>query len=231
VYRRPDHRDEAANRENVVAFDLFQRGSPARVLSVVMAFPRLVRAPELPPDALAERTDDELMTLAQAGHQRPFEVLVNRHARHVVNLCSRFVNDAQLGRELAQDTWVMVWQRRASYRVEGGFVAWLVTVARNHCRNQMRQRKVAAAYQQRPREELLDSASQLDALLVDERRRRVRSMLSELSFPLREALLLRYAEELPYDQMTAIAGTGESTLRSRVHHALKILKQKLEKDS
>lgn len=212
-------------------FDLFQRGRRVRVLPVVMAFPRLVRAPELPPDALAERTDDELMTLAQAGHKRAFEVLVNRHARHVVNLCSRFVNDAQLGRELAQDIWVMVWQRRASYRGEGGFVAWLVTVARNHCRNQVRRRKVRAAYEQRPRDELGNSAAQLDSLLVDERRRRVRSMLAELSFPLREALLLRYAEELPYDQMTAIVGTGESTLRSRVHHALKILKQKLEKDS
>jgi RNA polymerase sigma-70 factor, ECF subfamily len=197
-----------------------------------MAFPRLVRAPDRPPDALAERSDDELMTLAQAGHKSAFEALVLRHARHVVALCSRFVNDAQLGRELAQDTWVMVWQRRASYRAEGGFVAWLVTVARNHCRNQLRRRKVVAAHEQEPpREDLRSSPAQLDSLLVDERRRRVRTALAELSVPLREALLLRYAEELPYDQMTAIVGSGESTLRSRVHHALKILKQKLEKDS
>jgi RNA polymerase sigma-70 factor (ECF subfamily) len=125
----------------------------------------------------------------------------------------------------------MVWQRRASYRAEGGFVAWLVTVARNHCRNQVRRRKVVAAHEQQPNEELRNSPAQLDSLLVDERRRRVRSALAELSVPLREALLLRYAEELPYDQMTSIVGTGESTLRSRVHHALKILKQKLEKDS
>lgn len=196
-----------------------------------MAFPRLVRAQDPPQDALAERSDDELMTLAQAGHKSAFAVLVERHARHVVNLCSRFVNDAQLGRELAQDTWVMVWQRRASYRAEGGFVAWLVTVARNHCRNQVRRRKVVAAHERQPREELRNSPAQLDSLLVDERRRRVRSALAELSVPLREALLLRYAEELPYDQMTSIVGTGESTLRSRVHHALKILKQKLEKES
>jgi RNA polymerase sigma-70 factor, ECF subfamily len=202
-----------------------------RVLPSVMAFPRLVRAQESPPDALAVRTDDELMTLAQAGHKSAFEVLVTRHARHIVNLCSRFVNDAQLGRELAQDTWVMVWQRRASYRAEGGFVAWLVTVARNHCRNQLRRRKVVAAHEQEPREDLRSSAAQLDGLLVDERRRRVRSALAELSVPLREALLLRYGEELPYDQMTAIVGTGESTLRSRVHHGLKILKKKLEKGS
>jgi RNA polymerase sigma-70 factor (ECF subfamily) len=197
-----------------------------------MAFPRLVRVPEPPQNALAERTDDELMQLAQAGLKSAFEVLVERHARRVVALCARFVNDAQLGRELAQDTWVMVWQRRESYRAEGGFVSWLVTVARNHCRNQLRRRKLAAALERgAPAAEAGSSSAQLDVLLVEERRRRVRAALSELSLPLREAVLLRYAEELRYDQMTVVVGTGESTLRSRVHHALKALKQKLEKES
>jgi RNA polymerase sigma-70 factor (ECF subfamily) len=197
-----------------------------------MAFPRLVRVSEPPQNALAERTDDELMQLAQAGLKSAFAVLVERHARRVVALCARFVNDAQLGRELAQDTWVMVWQRRESYRAEGGFVPWLVTVARNHCRNQLRRSKLAAALEQAaPAAEAGSSSAQLDELLVEERRRRVRAALSELSLPLREAVLLRYAEELRYDQMTAVVGTGESTLRSRVHHALKALKQKLEKES
>jgi RNA polymerase sigma-70 factor (ECF subfamily) len=126
----------------------------------------------------------------------------------------------------------MVWQRRESYRAEGGFVSWLVTVARNHCRNQLRRRKLAAAHEHAaPAGDEGSSPAQLDELLVEERRRRVRAALAELSLPLREAVLLRYAEELRYDQMTVVVGTGESTLRSRVHHALKALKQKLEKES
>ena len=197
-----------------------------------MAFPRLVRAPEPAQNALAERTDDELMQLAQAGLKRAFAVLVERYARRVVALCSRFVDDAQLGRELAQDTWVMVWQRRDSYRAEGGFVSWLVTVARNHCRNQLRRHKLATAHElTSPADDARSSAAQLDELLVEERRRRVRAALAEISLPLREAVLLRYAEELRYDQMTVVVGALESTLRSRVHHGLKALKQKLEEES
>lgn len=197
-----------------------------------MAFPRLVRAPEPAQNALAERTDDELMQLAQAGLKSAFAVLVERYARRVVALCSRFVDDAQLGRELAQDTWVMVWQRRDSYRAEGGFVSWLVTVARNHCRNQLRRHKLATAHElTSPADDARSSAAQLDELLVEERRRRVRAALAEISLPLREAVLLRYAEELRYDQMTVVVGALESTLRSRVHHGLKALKQKLEEES
>ena len=197
-----------------------------------MAFPRLVPAKLPAADALSERSDDELMQLAQAGLKEAFAVLVQRHAERLVRLCSRFAGDVQLGRELAQDTWVMAWRGRDKYRAEGGFVSWLVTVARNHCRNQLRRRKLAAVHELEPASaDLRHSPAQLDGLLLEERRRRVRRALAELPYPMREALLLRYAEELRYDEMTTVVGTGESTLRSRVHHALKILKQKLEKDS
>ena len=59
----------------------------------------------------------------------------------------------------------------------------------------------------------------------------MRAALAELSLPLREALLLRYADDLRYDEIATVVGTGESTLRSRVHHGLKALKEKLEKES
>lgn len=196
-----------------------------------MAFPRLVRVPEPPEDALVARSDDELMELSRAGLRSAFAVLVERYALRVVNLCSRFVNDAQRGCELAQDTWVLVWQGREKYR-GGGFLPWLITLARNHCRNELRRRKLALTHERGPvAEDAAQSARQLDGLLVEERRRRVRAALAELSTPLREALLLRYAEDLRYDEIASVVGTGESTLRSRVHHGLRALKEKLEDES
>ena len=47
---------------------------------------------------------------------------------------------------------------------------------------------------------------------------------------MREALLLRFAEELRYDEMAPLLAAGESTLRSRVHHGLKLLRSLLEKN-
>jgi RNA polymerase sigma-70 factor (ECF subfamily) len=195
----------------------------------VMSFPRLVRSEEAPREALSGRSDDDLMRLSRAGAKSAFAVLVERHAARVLHLCSRFVNDAELGREIAQDCWVEVWRARDKYRGDGGFVVWLVTIARNHCRNEHRRRKVRA--REPEHDPVAASAGQLDALLLEERRTRVRQALSELSSPLREALLLRYGEGLRYDEMTAVLDAGESTLRSRVHHGLKALKGKLEEDS
>jgi RNA polymerase sigma-70 factor, ECF subfamily len=197
-----------------------------------MALPRLVLAKDnLPSPPLRERSDDELMVLAQAGERKAFAVLVERHAERVMHLCGRFVNDASRGQELAQDTWVMVWQRRDKYAPNGTFRAWLITVAGNHCRNELRRRQLARVHSISNELELESTREQIEAVLASERQRRVRAALTELSPAMREALLLRYGEELRYDEMTEVVGASESTLRSRVHHGLKVLKQKLEGES
>ena len=194
-----------------------------------MTLPRLVQATGAPGEELVERSDDELMQLACAGVRKAFEVLVARHAQRLIQLCARFVHDEQLGRDLAQDVWVMAYQRRDSYRAEGRFLGWLITVASNHCRNQLRRTKAARSARDSI-EQGEPAPGQIDRILREERQRRVRDALSELSPAMREALLLRYAEELRYDEMTHVVGVGENTLRSRVHHGLRILKQKLERD-
>jgi DNA-directed RNA polymerase specialized sigma24 family protein len=47
---------------------------------------------------------------------------------------------------------------------------------------------------------------------------------------MREALLLRFDAEMPYDAIAAIVGSNESTVRSRVHHALLRMRDLVKKD-
>src|SRR5580658_3014716 len=194
-----------------------------------MPSPYLVRPA---PGPLPERSDDELMTLAQAGMREAFAVLVERHAERLVQACSRLLNNAEAGGELAQETWATVWAQRSHYRAEGKFIVWLITSARNRCRNHLRRQGVV---QHHVGQWAVNSAEppapeHIDQLLVEERQRRVRDALGRLPDRMREAVLLRYAEELPYDEMAEILGAGESTLRSRVHHGLRLLRSLLEKN-
>lgn len=205
-----------------------QRTAPPRVLWVVMSAPRLVPAA---PGHLPDRGDDELMTLAQAGAREAFQVLVERHAERLARSCARFVNDVATGDELAQETWVAVWAGRARYRGEGKFLVWLLTAARNRCRNHLRH--TGTVEQHARHAELADPTSaspqQIDALLLDERRRRVRAALGHVPDRIREAIVLRFAEDLDYAEMAEMLDAPESTLRSRVHHGLRMLRELLEK--
>jgi RNA polymerase sigma factor (sigma-70 family) len=190
--------------------------------------PRLVR---LAPGLLPERSDDELMTLAQAGVRDAFAVLVERHAARLVRACSGFVDDSEAGAELAQETWVTIWTQRSQYRAEGRFVLWLITAARNRCRNHLRRNGLVRRHAQQIATGAVEvlSPDQIDRLLLEERRSRVRCALDRLPERMREALLLRYAEELRYEEMASVLRVRESTLRSRVHHGLQLLRSLLDK--
>jgi RNA polymerase sigma-70 factor (ECF subfamily) len=179
---------------------------------------------------LAARSDDELMALAQVGLKEAFATLVERHGERLVQACSRFVNDSELGSEIAQETWVTIWAQRSKYRAEGKFIVWLITAARNRCRNDIRRHRVELERAQPAvRDANTPSPKQIDELLQEERRRHVRKALSRLPERMKEALLLRFAEELRYDEMAQVLGIGESTLRSRVHHGLRLLRDRLGK--
>ena len=189
---------------------------------------RVVSAP--PSTQLQACSDDELMCLAQAGRRDAFATLVERHAPRLANLCVRFVQDAALGVELAQDTWLKVWAERARYRHEGRFEVWLVTLARNACRNQLRAQRARRRREQQVEPTPL-SPGGVEPLLARERELRVHGALDSLPVALREVLLLRFADELRYEQMQQILGVSESTLRSRVYHGLKRLRRYLEQTS
>jgi RNA polymerase sigma-70 factor (ECF subfamily) len=195
-----------------------------------MQFPRLVQPVPAQALPLSGRDDDTLMTLAQAGSREAFAALVERHALRVVQSCARFTGDREQARELAQGIWATIWQNRSRYQPGGDFSIWLITIARNRCRNELRRQRVVVRHTSTASPLGPEpSACQIDSVLVEERRRRVREALSQLPVAMREALLMRYGEELRYDEMSKVLGAQESTLRSRVHHGLKLLKRQLEK--
>jgi RNA polymerase sigma-70 factor (ECF subfamily) len=181
--------------------------------------------------ALTARSDDELMELAQAGAREAFAILVERHAVRLVSTCTLIVRDAQAGRDLAQETWLAVWAGRGQYRPEGRFIVWLCTLARNRCRNHLRHRGVAQRHAAAQAAPPPAPPAELDRLLERERARLVQRALMHLPQALREALVLRFAQELRYDEIALVLRVGESTLRSRVHHGLKQLRRWLEDES
>lgn len=201
-----------------------------------MAALRLVPVP-VKEDGLDARSDDELMLLAQGGSTAAFSALVSRHGARLSNVCTRFLGDPDLGAELAQEAWVTAWERRGQYssstppeqgRTE--LLVWLITIARNRCRNHLRGKNVRERYREQASQLTPNAdAEQIEQLLNLERQARVRSALARLPEAMREALLLRYGEELRYDEIARVLGDNESTLRSRVHHGLKSLKNELEK--
>jgi RNA polymerase sigma-70 factor (ECF subfamily) len=204
-----------------------------RKLSLVVAPPE--PRPEGAP--LDERSDEELMVLVRAGASAALRVLAERHMAGLGRFCGKLLLDTQVGLEIAQQTWLQVWAHRARYASQSRFSVFLFTIARNLCRNELRRRARLRAWvdpaagDERLAGVASEDPSHLDALLLRERARDLLGALAVVPEAQREALLLRFDEELTYEEMAAVLGEHESTLRSRVYHGLRALRAAMPRSS
>ena len=85
----------------------------------------------------------DLVTLLEGcrnGDELAWEALVHRYQARVHAMAYHYVRDADEARDLAQETFVRIYQRLDSAKSEG-FVAWMLRISRNLCIDQLRRRK------------------------------------------------------------------------------------------
>ena len=173
----------------------------------------------------APRSDEDLMLLVRAGSRDAMASLAARHIGPLTSFCAKLTGDGGAAEDIVQETLLRLWTHRADWQPRGRVAALLYTVARNLCRNRARDDRRRDRWLLPPTpgvdmERLRVASPDVDPVLSRERRRDVLRALGELPEALREALLLRFDGELPYETIAAIVGANESTVRSRVHHAL-----------
>jgi RNA polymerase sigma-70 factor (ECF subfamily) len=192
------------------------------------------REPKIPPlrreagTVLAEQPDDDLMQLAAGGVSAAFAELVRRYQERVRSYCTRWCGDSSIGDDLAQDVFGELWRARTRYRPSGRLMVYLFTIARNRCRNLRRDAKLTEPVGD---ETVTEAAGQLDGLLVAERRRRVEAGIHSLPPKLREAILLRFGQELDYAEVADILSCPQATVRSRVFLGLRELRRQLGQEA
>lgn len=166
------------------------------------------------PQAAEEPSDDDLMRGAAKHDHSAYAVLVRRHQGRVRAYCGRWCGSGVIGDDLAQECFVEVWQRRASYVPQGKFKSYLFRIAANRCKNQQRHRQREQALCEAQGMACPEPESQ--RLLANERRQRVQQGVDKLPELQREAVLLRYSAELDYAEIASLLEVPEPTARSRV---------------
>lgn len=88
----------------------------------------------------ATRLDEEaaLVVRARAGEAAAFRPLVERYQARIYNLCLRLLGRRQDAEDAAQDAFLRAWDALSRYDVARPFVAWLVEIAVNVCRDRRR---------------------------------------------------------------------------------------------
>jgi RNA polymerase sigma-70 factor (ECF subfamily) len=172
-------------------------------------------------------SDADLVAQARGGSEDACRTLVDRYQHSVYNLINRMVRDPGVAEELAQDTFVKVLGALHSFDPAYRFVTWVLRIAHNTAIDHLRRRRVETVPidgpdDQPPSEAILVDRSQRTPLELAEQadvRRTLDWALAQLRPEYRRLIVLRYLEDLSYEEIVDVVGLPLGTVKSHLHRA------------
>jgi RNA polymerase sigma-70 factor (ECF subfamily) len=181
-------------------------------------------------------TDAELVEACLAGRREAFDELVQRHQRHVYQLCFRFAGNHEDASDLAQDVFVRAYRGLKGFKGQASLGTWLYRIGVNVCLNKVGTKTP----QPRSLDALLAASDEriasheetaADALLRAERAVQVRAAIARLPKKQRSTLILRVYHELPHEEIAGILGSSVGAVKANFFHALGNLRRLLRDGS
>jgi RNA polymerase sigma-70 factor (ECF subfamily) len=173
-----------------------------------------------PSDHLDVSLDDaNVIARVLKGDKQQFAVLVTRYQAGLYRHAVSMVLDHDVAADMVQDTLVRAYTRLSTCRNHDRFRAWIFQMLRNRCLDHLKN--------VRRRNVPLDDALEVEApgeepvLRIERGRLRdeIAKALDGLPDAQREAFLMHYVEELPYETMAELLGASVSALKMRVLRA------------
>lgn len=161
--------------------------------------------------------DRSLIEAFQAGDEFAFVTLYNRYKAPVFAFCAKMLLDRAAAEDVLQETFVRVYENRERLTRPGSFKAWLFTIARNQCLNQLRRsgRQVSLG----ETEPTARGETPFSQLMKSEQVALVNEYLGHLSPEYREVIVLREYQNLSYEEIAAVTRNTVSSVKSRLFKA------------
>ena len=172
----------------------------------------------------AERDEVRLVRASLGGDSEAFSRLVRQHERRVFKLIGRFFRQPEDVEDVAQDVFLTVWRKLATYRAKAPFEHWITRVCLNRCYERLRKHK--------PVEQQLDDRVEPAAAANDPTAGvELERVLTSVEPVDRFVLLLLYGEGWTVAEIADRLDWTRVNVKVRAHRARKKLRRLLEGES
>ncbi|HEX6645010.1 MAG TPA: RNA polymerase sigma factor [Gemmatimonadales bacterium] len=171
--------------------------------------------------------DGALVRRVLAGDVDAYRILVGRHRDRFGRFAFRMLGNREDAEEALQDTFVRAYRALAQCADPDRFDNWCFRILANRCRTRGARRSRYEATFVGDESAILSAPAPSTNGAGSEEADAVLKALGELEPAAREAFLLKYVEELTYDEMSRITGDGVSALKMRVKRACDRLREVL----
>ncbi|HEX2187955.1 MAG TPA: RNA polymerase sigma factor [Longimicrobiaceae bacterium] len=172
-----------------------------------------------------------LVQRARDGDAASFDAIVDRYYGDCLRYAARMLGNRADAEEAVQDAFLRAYRSMGRYDHRDRLRGWLFRILVNRCRSLAEQRLRRRRVLERFREAEPPAAETWPEEPGDGPPEAVRAALAALPPDQREAFLLKHVEELSYEEMAELTGTGVSALKMRVKRAcdrLRVLLMEVE---
>jgi len=183
--------------------------------------------PEAQPAAAREAGRD-VIDACRRGEADAFAALFEAQRDRVYSIALRFSGDPTVALDITQETFLKLLSKIGEFRGEASFESWLYRMVVNGCLDYRRAGRRWSPLLEGWLGALRASGeSVLQQLLRTEVQESVQQVVAKLPPELRIVVILRYTEQLSYDEIAEILGCPPGTVASRLNRAHKLLERRL----
>jgi RNA polymerase sigma-70 factor (ECF subfamily) len=175
--------------------------------------------------------DDQLIEQTLEGNRDAFGELVTKYQVRLYNTMIQIVGSTEDAYDVAQEAFLQAYLRLNTFRRSSKFYTWLYRIAFNAAMGMRRNRRIHgwnSDMKQELTENLEDRSKRPEEDLISkENVKFVQDSLNDLDSDFRTVIVLRELEEFSYEEIAEITEVPIGTVRSRLHRARSMLKERL----
>ena len=173
--------------------------------------------------------DDRVIEACQAGDREAFRLLFETYKDRVFSIAAySFGGDETAAHDVSQQIFLKLMTSIGQFRGDSAFTTWLYRLVVNACIDEQRRRRrflpfgdstaMSRIGERRPQEKHQEKREIADS---------VQAAIKQLKPKLRMAILLKYVEDLSYEEIAAVLGCSKGTVASRLNRGHRMLARKL----
>lgn len=150
-----------------------------------------------------------------------FEAIYKTYWDKIFRLCMGYVNDYDIAQDLAQETFIIVWQKLETFRNESSIGTWIFRIASNNCLRQIEKDKRVLK-------------SELPLHITEEKHNSLEPQIQFLyqciaELPETDRIIISLElEDVKQAEIAKIVGLSEANIRVKIHRIKEKLTHKFQ---
>jgi RNA polymerase sigma-70 factor (ECF subfamily) len=173
--------------------------------------------------AMDQKIEAEIVAKVLKGDRQAYALLVEEYKSPIYNLAYRMTGNSEDSDDLTQETFIKAYQYLWRYNPRKKFFTWLYTIAFNLIKNRFKKNKKEKLSEELNASSLTDNNPSPEEKLIEDQE--ISTCLLRLEDELRALLIMKYKQELSFEEIARITGKSLSAVKMRIYRGLEKLKE------